>query len=105
MAFRSEQLVLRQHEIYLAHSIMSRLVNGDADLEISTVEGAAVDRSAWSSSSIQLDSDIAIAGHSFGGCTIVRNYLESYLFLFSPFTVHHHVYTTALYVVPNVERI
>jgi platelet-activating factor acetylhydrolase len=73
MEFRAEQLVFRQHEIYLAYSVISRLVQRDATLEILTPDRCKIDTSTWARSNppVKLNQDIVLAGHSFGGCTVV----------------------------------
>ncbi|SJL01785.1 uncharacterized protein ARMOST_05108 [Armillaria ostoyae] len=72
---RTDQLTLRKHEVYLAHSSFSSLVRKDQDLLLETIDGSAIDWDSWSThedevETVQCIENITLAGHSFGGCTM-----------------------------------
>lgn len=77
LPLRGHQLTFRRHEIYTTYSAFSRLLQNDFDLELDTMDGSAYPRKSWVQSnvsgkpSVNFASDITLAGHSFGGCTVV----------------------------------
>ncbi|KAK0468154.1 platelet-activating factor acetylhydrolase, isoform II-domain-containing protein [Desarmillaria tabescens] len=72
---RRDQLMLRKHEVYLAHSVFSSLIRKDENLLLETIDGTAIDWDSWwaredEAETVQCMENITLAGHSFGGCTI-----------------------------------
>ena len=71
-----EQLALRHQELYIAYSTFRHFVQNDA-LEIDTIDGSPILTESWTNvnnegrPSINCDEDVVLAGHSFGGCTMV----------------------------------
>ncbi|KAJ7283996.1 platelet-activating factor acetylhydrolase, isoform II-domain-containing protein [Mycena rebaudengoi] len=66
---RTEQLAFRQHEIYLIYSAFCALVQKGVKLD--EVDGADIDLTSWSSNAPVICDDVTLAGHSFGGCTLL----------------------------------
>ncbi|KIY49364.1 hypothetical protein FISHEDRAFT_12236, partial [Fistulina hepatica ATCC 64428] len=72
---RRDQLVMRGYEVYQTYKAFSALLeNRAAEVEVETMDGHDIDPS-WARRcdkvpSVKYDSDITLAGHSFGGCTV-----------------------------------
>ena len=77
--FRQQQLAFRRHEIYLAFNSFKQLTQGLGH-GLESIDEKAIDWSSWQadddSEAVECDKDVLLAGHSFGGATIVR---EAYL--------------------------
>lgn len=79
---RAEQLVFRHHEVHLTYSAFCRLVRNDPELELELIDGTPIDREGWAicdqvsgNPPVRWDRDVFLAGHSFGGCTVVRSFM------------------------------
>ncbi|PPQ64631.1 hypothetical protein CVT24_008368 [Panaeolus cyanescens] len=74
---RGHQLTFRRHEIYITYSAFSRLLRNDFDLELDTIDGSPFPKKSWIQTNVQgkprvnFSSNIVLAGHSFGGCTVL----------------------------------
>jgi hypothetical protein len=65
-----EQLEFRRNEVYQAFQSFFSLVAGDkGDLEL--IDGREHQWKNWKDQ-VKVDKDIILAGHSFGGATVVR---------------------------------
>lgn len=79
-ALRTEQLEFRNQEIYIAYQAFSRFIENDSSLELETIDNSMIDREIWSSSSpssrgpVLCSENVTLAGHSFGGCTVVSSF-------------------------------
>ncbi|KAF9534710.1 platelet-activating factor acetylhydrolase, isoform II-domain-containing protein [Crepidotus variabilis] len=75
MLLRAQQLSFRKHEVYTAYSTFSRFVRNDSTLELETIDGTAYPRESWmpagTTLKVKCDDEVTVAGHSFGGCTIL----------------------------------
>ncbi|TFK43726.1 platelet-activating factor acetylhydrolase, isoform II-domain-containing protein [Crucibulum laeve] len=77
LPLRAEQLAFRHHEMYLTYTTFSKFIQNDPDVEFETIDSTEIDRQSWSAadskgkSIIQFDRDVILAGHSFGGCTVL----------------------------------
>jgi platelet-activating factor acetylhydrolase len=76
---RTEQLEFRLQEIYTAYEAFCSFVRKEPSVELSTIDDSVVPVESWSvvdpssgKGPIRLSEDVTLAGHSFGGCTIVR---------------------------------
>ncbi|KAF8663408.1 hypothetical protein AX16_000980 [Volvariella volvacea WC 439] len=75
---RREQLVFRRHEIYIAYDAFRRLLQNDPEVEIELIDGEHLETKGWSvldelsqSPPVRWDDQVGLAGHSFGGCTML----------------------------------
>lgn len=68
MPLRVDQLTIRQHEIYTAYAGMATLASSTEVANVSIRFGN--EEKVWTNAPINLN-DICLAGHSFGGCTMV----------------------------------
>ncbi|PPQ77702.1 hypothetical protein CVT25_011137 [Psilocybe cyanescens] len=77
MPLRGQQLAFRHHEIYIAYSAFCRFIKQDSTLEFDTIDGTPYNKSSWTALNqagqqvIRYDERIVLAGHSFGGCTVL----------------------------------
>ncbi|KAJ7498747.1 platelet-activating factor acetylhydrolase, isoform II-domain-containing protein [Mycena latifolia] len=73
LPLRVDQLLFRQHEVHRIYAAFCGLVRGDGE-GLKTIDGANFDRGSWSPASgpafVDCD-DLTLAGHSFGGCTVL----------------------------------
>lgn len=75
-ALRVEQLAFRHQELYIAYSTFRHFVQNDP-VEIDTIDGPPISIEGWTNvnsegrPSINCDEDVILAGHSFGGCTML----------------------------------
>lgn len=80
MPLRGHQLAFRHHEIYITYSTFCRFIKRDPTVEFDTLDGAPFDQQSWrtfnkaGNNIIRYDDHVVLAGHSFGGCTVVRTY-------------------------------
>lgn len=90
MPWRAQQLKFRQHEVYTTFSTFSRFLRNEPTLELETIDDAPYHKESWMPSQglskVRCDDDVILAGHSFGGCTIVSclspySYFLTYLLL------------------------
>ena len=94
LPFRNDQLIFRRHEIYLAYSAFSSLVEHGHNPEMShlqTVDGSYINWESWCKphsddfAPVRCDADVALVGHSFGGATVVSLHFSSvFSYLSSP---------------------
>ncbi|KAF9464383.1 platelet-activating factor acetylhydrolase [Collybia nuda] len=74
---RTEQLEYRRQEIHVAYQIFSRFIDGDLSVELETIEDSNIGRGSWSTlgpsgkRTVRHDENVTLAGHSFGGCTVL----------------------------------
>ncbi|KAF8195710.1 platelet-activating factor acetylhydrolase, isoform II-domain-containing protein [Mycena galopus ATCC 62051] len=70
LPLRADQLEFRKHEVYRIYAAFSAFVRDGAALE--AIDGTRVDLRSWTPASgpalVNCD-DVALIGHSFGGCT------------------------------------
>ena len=78
LSFRGEQLVFRRMEIYHALRAIQTLVRdgrNDTRCSLETIGDARIDWSSWSTvgseKPIECEESVVLAGHSFGGATVV----------------------------------
>ncbi|KDR83955.1 hypothetical protein GALMADRAFT_133340 [Galerina marginata CBS 339.88] len=77
LPLRAEQLAFRHNEIYIAYSTFCRFINQDATLEFDTIDASPFDTQSWKGlngsgqQNIRFDDRVVLAGHSFGGCTVL----------------------------------
>ena len=78
LSFRGEQLFFRRMEIYHALRAIQNLVRDgrhDTRYPLETTGDTCIDWSRWSTvgleKPIECERDIVLAGHSFGGATVV----------------------------------
>jgi len=82
-----EQLAFRHQELYIVYSTFRQFVQKDT-LEIDTIDGSPISIEGWTSvnnegrPSINCDEDVILAGHSFGGCTMVGISIVRFGYLF-----------------------
>lgn len=74
---RGQQLAFRHQEIYIAYATFCRFMQGDPTLEFETIDSTSYDKGSWTKLNesgqqvIRYDDRIILAGHSFGGCTLL----------------------------------
>lgn len=73
---RGQQLGFRRQEVHTAYSAFCRFLHDDPALEIDTLDGSAYPKDSWttagdSKTKVRVDEKVTLAGHSFGGCTVV----------------------------------
>ena len=75
LPLRAQQLEFRHHEVHSAYSTFRRLLRDDPTLEIDTIDGSVYNKQSWTTlgengeTKVRTDEDVALTGHSFGGCT------------------------------------
>ncbi|KAF8969447.1 platelet-activating factor acetylhydrolase, isoform II-domain-containing protein [Flammula alnicola] len=89
LPLRAQQLAFRHHEVYIAYSAFCRFVRGDSTLQFDTIDGTAYDKASWTTlnesgqGKVKFNDRVILAGHSFGGCTVLSllstKPLEGYL--------------------------
>ncbi|KIK67971.1 hypothetical protein GYMLUDRAFT_154871 [Collybiopsis luxurians FD-317 M1] len=74
LPLRVDQLAFRQHEIYTAYAAFAKLVSGSNQYDnfgsIHFVHDGNTFNETWSNAPINVE-NICLAGHSFGGCTML----------------------------------
>ena len=86
MPLRGQQLAFRHHEVYTTYSTFMDFINGKS-VELETIEGVPYDRGSWVSHDpsvrppVRADRKVVLAGHSFGGCTMVRPHERSFFMI------------------------
>lgn len=72
LSLRTEQLAFRTQEIYIAYKTFTELANsGNESHSLENVDGSPVEWESWGPGYVNCSSDVTLAGHSFGGCTVV----------------------------------
>ncbi|KDQ29301.1 hypothetical protein PLEOSDRAFT_1092914 [Pleurotus ostreatus PC15] len=72
LSLRTEQLAFRTQEIYIAYKAFAKLANsGNNGHSLENIDGAPVDWESWGPGYVNCTSDVTLAGHSFGGCTVL----------------------------------
>ncbi|KAJ6539521.1 platelet-activating factor acetylhydrolase, isoform II-domain-containing protein [Mycena capillaripes] len=69
---RADQLVFRQHEVYRIYAAFCAMVRDGVAMK--AIDGAEVDLQSWlppSGLALVNCDDVALVGHSFGGCTVL----------------------------------
>ena len=79
LSFRGEQLDFRRKEIYHTFRAIRNLVRDrreDSRYSLETTGDTSIDWSRWSrvgsEKPIECEANVVLAGHSFGGATVVR---------------------------------
>ncbi|KAF4602119.1 hypothetical protein EYR40_005323 [Pleurotus pulmonarius] len=71
LSLRTEQLAFRTHEIYIAYKAFTELANsGNEGHSLENVDNSPVSWESWGPGYVNCNSDVTLAGHSFGGCTV-----------------------------------
>ncbi|KAH6915134.1 platelet-activating factor acetylhydrolase, isoform II-domain-containing protein [Coprinopsis sp. MPI-PUGE-AT-0042] len=74
---RVEQLAFRQHEVYTAFNAFRDFIRNEPDSQLRVVDSSNLDRESWGLDAqytqplVGFDQDVVLAGHSFGGCTVL----------------------------------
>ncbi|KAF9495463.1 hypothetical protein BDN71DRAFT_1482722 [Pleurotus eryngii] len=72
LSLRTEQLAFRTQEMYIAYKAFAELANsGNDGHSLENVDGSAVKWESWCPGYVNCSSDVTLAGHSFGGCTVL----------------------------------
>ncbi|KAK0191153.1 platelet-activating factor acetylhydrolase, isoform II-domain-containing protein [Armillaria mellea] len=93
---RTEQLTFRKHEVYLAYSAFSSLVRKDENLLLETIDGSTINWDSWSTNDDEVDTvqcieNITLAGHSFGGGTMVGGFQVFFRVYSTDSTLQFHI--------------
>ena len=62
---------MRRLEIYLGFQAFSQLAMGDQSGDLEILDGTPIDKTWFEGGWVRTDANVAIAGHSFGGGTVV----------------------------------
>ncbi|EAU84376.2 hypothetical protein CC1G_01372 [Coprinopsis cinerea okayama7 len=74
---RAEQLAFRHHEVYTAYNAFHKFIHNDPEARMDTIDGSEFNRKSWGLDDVtgkpfvDCDKDVVLAGHSFGGCTVL----------------------------------
>ncbi|KAF8076569.1 platelet-activating factor acetylhydrolase, isoform II-domain-containing protein [Lyophyllum atratum] len=75
---RTDQLEFRREEIYTAYKTFCDFVQNNCSSELETIDNSHIDYNSWSCVDVTsgkgpvcLDANVTLAGHSFGGCTVL----------------------------------
>ncbi|KAG6903475.1 hypothetical protein C0995_005498 [Termitomyces sp. Mi166 len=78
LPLRTDQLEFRREEIYTAYQSFCNFLKNDSASEIDAIDGQTIDRTSWTyvdpfsnKGSVSFDKNVTLAGHSFGGCTML----------------------------------
>lgn len=78
LPLRTDQLDFRRQEIYIAYDAFCRFIRNDPSLEFATIDDSQIDTTSWSiedagtgARPVCCEQNVSLAGHSFGGCTVV----------------------------------
>lgn len=95
LSFRRDQLAFRRAEVYHAVNAMTSLIrNGyNESTGLKTIDDCSIEWSSWSDGSktkfVECDENVVLAGHSFGGATVVSSRIRlaafSLIYPSSPF--------------------
>ncbi|KAF8204697.1 platelet-activating factor acetylhydrolase, isoform II-domain-containing protein [Pholiota molesta] len=88
LPLRGQQLAFRHHEVYVTYSTFRRFIHGDSTAHLETIDGTLYNQESWTTPGasgmerIRCDDQVILAGHSFGGCTVLSllstKHLEGY---------------------------
>ncbi|KAG5633990.1 hypothetical protein H0H81_004006, partial [Sphagnurus paluster] len=76
LPLRTDQLEFRREEIYMAYQVFCQFLQNNPS-ELDTIDNSQIDYTSWTSvdpsgkGPICFDANITLAGHSFGGCTVL----------------------------------
>ncbi|KAJ8523539.1 hypothetical protein ONZ45_g110 [Pleurotus djamor] len=71
-AFRAEQLAFRKYEIYTAYKAFREMtLVGNDQHSLQSIDDSPVDWDSWGPNRVECDTGLTLAGHSFGGCTVL----------------------------------
>ncbi|KAF8165535.1 platelet-activating factor acetylhydrolase, isoform II-domain-containing protein [Crassisporium funariophilum] len=94
LPIRGHQLAFRHHEMHITYDTLCRLMRNDPKLEIDTIDGAPYDMESWTNLGgdsgqppVRYDDEVVLAGHSFGGCTVLSLLSSEPLEGYSPIPV------------------
>ncbi|TFK22339.1 hypothetical protein FA15DRAFT_622679 [Coprinopsis marcescibilis] len=74
---RVEQLAFRHHEVYITYNTFHKFIHNTPGTHLETIDGTHFDRKSWGLDEatekpfVNCDENIVLAGHSFGGCTVL----------------------------------
>ncbi|KAG2013287.1 hypothetical protein CC2G_010216 [Coprinopsis cinerea AmutBmut pab1-1] len=74
---RAEQLAFRHHEVYTAYNTFHKFIHNDPEVRMDIIDGSEFKRKSWGLDDVtgkpfvDCDKDVVLAGHSFGGCTVL----------------------------------
>ncbi|TFK71814.1 hypothetical protein BDN72DRAFT_837193 [Pluteus cervinus] len=93
---RTDQLVFRNHEVHTAYEQFCRFVKKESDVQLEAIDGAPIDGHSWSILDelsglppVRWDREVALTGHSFGGCTVLSMLSNETLPEYKPIPVTH----------------
>ncbi|KAG6880349.1 hypothetical protein C0992_007760 [Termitomyces sp. T32_za158] len=69
LPFRADQLEFRREEIYTAYRSFCDFLKDDLTSNLNALDNQPIERSSWTS--VCFDKNVTLAGHSFGGCTVL----------------------------------
>ncbi|KAG6833917.1 hypothetical protein H0H87_007928 [Tephrocybe sp. NHM501043] len=78
LPLRVDQLELRREEIYTTYRSFSHFLKNDCTSELETIDHQPLDLTSWAfvdpesrKGPVCFDKNVTLAGHSFGGCTVL----------------------------------
>ncbi|RDB22670.1 Platelet-activating factor acetylhydrolase 2 [Hypsizygus marmoreus] len=78
LPLRTDQLAFRRQEIHIAYQTFCRFLQHDPSLEFEAVDECEIDKKTWTEidsvsgqGPVCYDENVSLAGHSFGGCTVL----------------------------------
>ncbi|KAG6831388.1 hypothetical protein H0H92_010990 [Tricholoma furcatifolium] len=78
LPLRTDQLEFRRAEIYTAYQSFVHFLKNDCASELYTIDNQPIDQTSWAyvdpvsnEGPICFDKNVVLAGHSFGGCTVL----------------------------------
>jgi platelet-activating factor acetylhydrolase len=75
LPLRADQLAFRHQEIHIAYQAFCRFIQNDCTLELEGIDEVELNKQSWSRHSgkgpVCCTENVTLAGHSFGGCTMV----------------------------------
>ncbi|KAG6869331.1 hypothetical protein C0993_000084 [Termitomyces sp. T159_Od127] len=69
LPLRADQLEFRREEIYTAYRSFCDFLKDVLNSDLDTIDDQPIERSSWTS--VCFDKNVTLAGHSFGGCTVL----------------------------------
>ncbi|GLB33971.1 putative platelet-activating factor acetylhydrolase, isoform II [Lyophyllum shimeji] len=78
LPLRTDQLEFRREEIYTAYKTFRDFLQNDCSSELEAIDNSQIDYNSWScidpasgKRPVCFDTNVTLAGHSFGGCTVL----------------------------------